>query len=61
MWATARRGVMENDTYFERALAEYREQTEDGREFADLPDDEQHTIIHRAQELRQYSEREKRG
>ena len=52
---------MENDTCFERALAEYREQEEDAREFADLPDDVQHAIIHRAQELKQYIEREKRG
>lgn len=61
MWAETAGGAMGDDKYFEQALAEYREQAEDAREFADLPDDVQHTIIHRAQELKEYGEREKRG
>ena len=40
--------VRPNDDSFERALCEYREQTWDPAEFADLPTDVQSDIVKRA-------------
>ena len=49
------------DSYFERALQRYRDETGDLREFADLESDLQEAIRRRAQWLRDQLEREKRG
>jgi hypothetical protein len=50
-----------DDPYFERALPNYREESGDLRDFADLKSDVQQAIRHRAQRLRDQVERQKRG
>ena len=52
---------MGDDDYFRQCLAEYREKTGDSRDFAELPSEAQDLIIHRAQQLKQRTEQEKRG
>ena len=49
------------DTYFERTLQTYREESGDLREFADLESDVQEAIRHRVQRLKDQVERQKRG
>jgi hypothetical protein len=49
------------DSYFERALQTYREESGDPRDFADLESEVQDVIRHRAQRLRDQVERQKRG
>lgn len=50
-----------DDQYFAQALGEYREASGDTREFAELPNDVQHTILQRAHQLKQRADEEKRG
>jgi hypothetical protein len=52
---------MEDDPHFSKALAEYRDDSGDDRDFADLEAEVQHEILKRAQELKTEREREKRG
>jgi hypothetical protein len=52
---------MEGDTYFSKALAEYRDDSGDDRDFVDLEAEIQHEILKRAQVLKTEHEREKRG
>jgi hypothetical protein len=52
---------MEDDPYFSTALAEYRDDSGDDRDFADLEEEVQHEILKRAQGLKTEREREKRG
>ena len=52
---------MGDSDYFQQALAEYCEKTGDSRDFAELPSEVQALIIHRAQQLKQRTEQEKRG
>jgi len=52
---------MGDNDYFRQSLAEYRENTGDSRDFAELPSEMQGLIIHRAQQLQQRTEQEKRG
>jgi hypothetical protein len=52
---------MEDDTYFSKALAEYRDDSGDNRDFVDLEAEVQHKILKRAQGLKTEREREKRG
>lgn len=52
---------MDDNDYFQQSLAEYREKTGDLRDFADLPGEAQDLIVHRAQQLKQRTEQEKRG
>ena len=49
----------DDSTYLEQALQEYRERSWDDADFADLPEDVQHVILHRAQQLKSSSEEEK--
>jgi hypothetical protein len=51
---------MEDDTDFSKALAEYRDDSGDERDFVDL-EAEVHEILKRAQGLKAEREREKRG
>jgi len=46
-----------NDDCFERALSEYREQTWDPAEFADLPTEVQREILERACRIQAADER----
>jgi hypothetical protein len=52
--------LMEDEVFFERALAEYRESTGDLQEFAELPIGVQSEILHRAHQMKADLEREKR-
>jgi hypothetical protein len=52
---------MEDDPYFSKALAKYRGDSGDDRDFADLEAEVQHEILKRAQGLKTEREREKRG
>ena len=56
-----RRWRMEDDTYFSKALAEYREDSGDDRDFGEMEAEVQHEILKRAQGLKTEREREKRG
>ncbi len=51
---------MEDEVFFERALAEYRESTGDLQEFAELPIGVQSEILRRAHQMKADLEREKR-
>jgi hypothetical protein len=51
---------MDDNDYFQQSLAEYREKTGDSRDFADLPGEAQDLIVHRAHQLKQRTEQEKR-
>ena len=51
----------DDDIYFSKALAEYRADSGDDREFVDLEAEVQHEILKRAQGLKAQREREKRG
>ena len=51
----------DDDIYFSKALAEYRADSGDEREFVDLEAEVQHEILKRAQGLKAQREREKRG
>jgi hypothetical protein len=53
--------MSDEDIYFSTALAEYREDIGDDRDFADLEPAVQHQILKRAQALKAQREREKRG
>lgn len=53
--------MSDDDIYFSRALAEYRDDSGDDRDFADLEPLVQHDILKRAQLLKTQREREKRG
>ncbi len=52
---------MSDDIYFSKALAEYRDESGDDRDFADMEPEVQHEILKRAQRLKAEGEREKRG
>jgi hypothetical protein len=52
---------MPDDIHFAEALSEYRDQSADDQDFADLPAEVQHAIIKRAQQIKADHEREKRG
>jgi hypothetical protein len=52
---------MDDNDYLQQSLAEYREKSGDSRDFAELPSDVLDVIIHRAQQLKQRTEQEKRG
>ena len=52
---------MGDNDYLQQALTEYCEKTGDSRDFAELPSDVLDQIIHRAQQLKQRTEQEKRG
>jgi hypothetical protein len=51
----------DDDIYFSKALAEYRDDSGDYRDFVDLEAEVQHEILKRAQERKAEREREKRG
>jgi hypothetical protein len=51
----------DDDIYFSKALAEYRHNSGDDSDFADLEAELQHEILKRAQGLKAEREREKRG
>ena len=53
--------MSDDDIYFSSALAKYRGDSGDDREFVDLEAEVQHEILKRAQELKADREREKRG
>ena len=53
--------MSDDDIYFSKALAEYRDDSGDDRDFADLEPVVQHEILKRAQALKTQREREKRG
>ena len=53
--------MSDDDTYFSEALAEYRDESGEDRDFADLDPPVQHEILKRAQGLKTQREREKRG
>ena len=52
---------MQDDTYFSKALAEYRDDSGDDRDFGEMEAEVQHEILKRAQGLKTEREREKRG
>ena len=49
----------DDSTYLEQALQEYRERSWDDADFADLADEVQRAILHRAQQLKSSSEEER--
>lgn len=51
----------DEDIYFSKALAEYRNDSGDDRDSVDLESEVQHEILKRAQGLKAEHEREKRG
>ncbi len=53
--------MSDDDTYISKALAEYREDSGDDRDFVDLEAEVQHEILKREQGLKTECEREKRG
>ncbi len=53
--------MSDDDTYISKALAEYREDSGDDRDFVDLEAEVQHEILKQAQGLKTEREREKRG
>jgi len=53
--------MSDDDTYLSKALAEYRDESGEDRDFADLDPAVQHEILKRAQGLKSQREREKRG
>lgn len=53
--------MSDDDTYFSKALAEYRDDSGDDSDFGDLEPAVQNQILKRAQELKAQREREKRG
>lgn len=53
--------MSDDDIDFSKALAKYRDESGDDRDFADLEPAVQHEILKRAQELKAAREREKRG
>jgi len=53
--------MSDDDIHFSKALAEYRNDSGDDRDFADLEPAVQREILKRAQGLKAQREREKRG
>lgn len=53
--------MSDDDIYFSKALAEYRDESGDDSDFVDLEPAIQSQILKRAHELRAEREREKRG
>ena len=53
--------MRDDDIYISKALAEYRTDSGDDRDFLDLEAEVQHEILKRAQGLKAEREREKRG
>jgi hypothetical protein len=51
----------DDDIHLSKALAEYRDDGGDNRDFVDLETEVQHKILKRAHELKAEREREKRG
>jgi hypothetical protein len=53
--------MSDEDIDFSKALAKYRDESGDDRDFVDLEPAVQHEILKRAQQLKAAREREKRG
>jgi hypothetical protein len=53
--------MRDDDIYISKALAEYRDDSGDDRDFLDLEAEVQHEILKRARVLKAEREREKRG
>jgi hypothetical protein len=53
--------MRDDDIYISKALAEYRDDSGDDRDFLDLEGEVQHEILKRARGLKEEREREKRG
>jgi hypothetical protein len=53
--------MSDDEIYLSNALAEYRNDSGDERDFVELETSVQHEILKRAQELKAQREREKRG